>query len=338
MTLQLLIPGLVWPSPAARELTGGLSLPALETLLRLGRCLAGPPQSSESALARAFDLDEDSFPVAPLRRLGELDTDDTEGEWICADPVHLHFARERMLLADAGDLALDPTETKALIDAINAHFTDLEAELLRFEARSPQRWYLRLKSPPRARFKPLNEAIGRPVENFLPQGDDEQRWCRLINECQILLHNHPVNQARRAQGRPTINSLWFWGPGHLPRRTAAPAPVICTDDPLARGLARAAGMQVLEFGDKLPSQDAMVFATSLLRPSLYLDIDSWRTELEKLEASCFKPALTALRKRRLSAVHISAPGDRATLELHIRPLDLYRLWRKPCTLESLLPG
>lgn len=332
--LKLLIPGLVWPSAAVRELTDGLALPAMETLLGLGRCIAGPPQTFESALARAFELDETSLPVAALRRLGERDQDDAEGEWICADPVHLHFAREHMLLADAGDLELDSTEATALIEAINDHFIGAEAEFVRFEARSTRRWYLHLKSRPLASFTPLHEAVGRPVENFLPQGDDGQRWCRFINECQILLHNHPVNQTRQAQGRPTINSIWFWGPGSLPKRTTAPAAVIRAEDPLTRGLARAAGVRPEKLGGRLPAQDAFVVCTSLLRPSLYLDIDTWRTELEKLEAGWFKPALTALRKRKLSSLRINAPGDRATLELHIRPLDLLKIWRKPRSLES----
>ena len=336
--LQLLIPGLVWPSPAARELTGGLSLPALETLLGMGQCSDSPSCSFESSLARCFDLDDTSFPVAPLRRLGERDTANVEGEWICADPVHLHFAREHMLLADSGDLGLDSSEANALIDTLNDHFIGTENDFIRFEARSTRRWYLRLKSPLRAHFTPLNEAVSRPVDNFMPQGDDAQRWCRLINECQILLHNHPVNQARQSEGRPTINSLWFWGSGHLPKRIAAPAPVIRAQDPLTRGLARAAGVRPEKLSGRLPAQDAFIVSTSLLRPSLYLDIDTWRSELEQLEASWFRPALTALQKRQLSSLHLSAPGDRVTLDLHVRPFDLYKFWRKPRSLESLLPG
>ena len=334
--LQLLVPGLVWPSPAARGVTEGLALPALETLLGLGRCVAGPPQSYESALARAFELDEGTLPIAALRRLGERDKDDAEGEWICADPVHLHFAREQMLLADAGDLGLDSTEANALIDALNDHFIGTEAEFVRFEARSTRRWYLHLKSLPLARFTPLHEAVGRPLDSFLPQGDDGQRWCHYMNECQVLLHNHPVNQKRQAQGRPTINSIWFWGPGHLPKHCGAPAPVIRAEDPLTRGLARSAGIRPEKLGGRLPAQDAFVVSANLLRPSLYLDIDTWRAELEQLEAGWFKPALTALRKRRLSSLRISAPGDRATLELHVRPFDLFKFWRKPRPLESCL--
>ncbi len=334
--LRLIIPGLVWPSPAVREPTGGLGLPALETLLGLGRVHSDEPQSFEAALASAFELDQRSFPAAALRRLGESDIANAEGEWVCADPVHLHFAREHMLLADAGDLALDLAEARALVETLNAHFIGAEPGFVGFEASTALRWYLRLKSPPQARFTPLGETVGRRIDNFLPQGDDGQRWCRVINECQILLHNHPVNQARQADSRPTINSLWFWGPGHLPRHVRAPAPLVRATDPLTRGLARAAGANLEDSANRLPERDALVVDTGLLRPSLYLDIDTWRTALETLEARWFQPALETLRTRRISSLSIYAPGDRATLSVQLRSIDLLKLWRRPRSLEKTL--
>lgn len=334
--LQLIIPGLVWPSAAARELTGGLALPALETFLGRGHVEAGEPQSFEIALSYAFKVNEPVLPAAALRRLGEADTTEAEGEWLCADPVHLHFAREHMLLADAGDLGLDMTEARALVETLNAHFIGTESGFVGFEASTTLRWYLSLTSPPLARFTPLDDAIGRRMDNFLPQGDDGQRWCQIINECQILLHNHPVNQARQADGRPTINSLWFWGPGRVPRPVRAPAPLIHATDPLTRGLARAAGARLEDSGHQLPKEDALVVDTGLLRPSLYLDIDTWRTALQALETRWFQPALEALRTRRISSLSLCAPGDRATLSVQLRSIDLLKLWRRPRSLENTL--
>ena len=41
---------------------------------------------------------------------------------------------------------------------------------------------------------------------------------------QMLLYNHPVNDARSAQGRWTVNSFWVHGAGVLPNKPASPAP------------------------------------------------------------------------------------------------------------------
>ena len=42
----------------------------------------------------------------------------------------------------------------------------------------------------------------------------------LLNEVQVLLHQHPLNAARQTRGLPPVNSVWFWGAGRLP----APGP------------------------------------------------------------------------------------------------------------------
>ena len=36
---------------------------------------------------------------------------------------------------------------------------------------------------------------------------------RLMTELQMLLHEHPVNEARAARGVPTVNAVWLWGGG-----------------------------------------------------------------------------------------------------------------------------
>ena len=42
---------------------------------------------------------------------------------------------------------------------------------------------------------------------------------RLQNEMQMLLYTHPLNDARDAQGLPTVNSFWISGSGILPPGT-----------------------------------------------------------------------------------------------------------------------
>jgi hypothetical protein len=46
-------------------------------------------------------------PFGALRLLGEGNDDARSGHWLCADPVHLRFHQERIILADAGAFELD---------------------------------------------------------------------------------------------------------------------------------------------------------------------------------------------------------------------------------------
>lgn len=55
----------------------------------------------------------------------------------------------------------------------------------------------------------LDYAQSDILEAFLPSGRDLKRWQKLLTELQMLLHTHPVNQARVARGERPINSLWL---------------------------------------------------------------------------------------------------------------------------------
>jgi hypothetical protein len=349
MQLHLVLPGLVWPSAQASGLGAGLDTPALEYLLGHANIENSAGASFERWLGRAFGLTGATLPHAALRRLGEDDRADVTGEWLCADPVHLHFARERLLLADAADLDITDAEAAALIDGLNGFLTDDETDFIAFEAGAPTRWYLRLNAPVRAHFAVLNDVVGRPVSQFLPEGEHGLRWQRLGNELQVFLHNHPVNQAREATGQRTINSVWFWGAGALPASAPTPpAARVFANDVLSRGLARAAGVEPetatalsavtgrsARMTSQSPRDHALVVLDALHRPSLYLDLDTWRIRLAELEAQWFAPLVAALKSGRITNVRISAPGDQRSVELKLRTADVWKFWRRSRPLESL---
>lgn len=338
MPIHLVIPGLLWPRASLTGPASDLELPALARLLGTGQRRTADFEPLDRQLARLLGhraAHDRSPPLAALRRLGEDDppVDAGSGEWLCADPVNVSFAREHLLLNDfpPGELAGD--EVAALVEALNAAFPDLG----RFEACSDRRWYLRVAEPPRATLFPLHDVVGRPVQHFLPEGDDARLWRRTMNEVQVLLHNHPVNQAREAAGRRTANSVWFWGAGSL-AAPAAPLPLaVQSSDPLTRGFVRAAGAE-----PKRPDFDAavreptLVVLDDLLEASRHLDLDRWRDHLVALERDWFAPLLDALGNGRVDSVRLTAPGDRQTLELEVRRSDRWKLWRKPLPFDALL--
>lgn len=347
MHLHLAIPGLTWPNASTAQLSRDLALPALTLLLRHARLHQAPGQSFEDWLADAFGMPQapNTPPAfAALRRLGEDAAMPAPGEWLCADPVQLHFAREHLLLTDATDFDLQPDEAAAFIDALNVFFAD-EPGLLGFEACAPTRWYLRVDAPVGAAFTPLGEVVGRPVAPSAPKGDEARRWQRIANDIQVLLHNHPLNAAREARGQPRINSVWLWGQGSLPTATttAPPAASIFSSNALARGFARAAGGDAAvpppHLPDALPpGRDTLVVLDTLHRAALHLDADAWRAGLLDLETNWFAPLLAALRNRRIASLHLSAPGDTCTAELHLRGRDLWKFWHRPRALADLTPN
>ncbi len=45
-------------------------------------------------------------------------------------------------------------------------------------------------------FTPPHDITGKSIEDYLPKGDGAEELMHLMNSAQLLLHNHPVNQAR----------------------------------------------------------------------------------------------------------------------------------------------
>jgi hypothetical protein len=328
--IHLVVPGLLWPRESVADVTRGLELPALHTLLGRGRRARGPAVSAERWLCEAFGVQGDELPFGALRLLGEGLQPGADA-WLCADPAHLRFARDTLVIGGVPDLA--QAEADQLVATLNAHL----AEYGEFLAPHPQRWYLRLARAPRIATHPPSTVVGRTLEPFLPQGDEAHDWRRLINEAQVILHNHPLNAAREAEGRPTANSLWLWGAGPLPERVAAPAARIHAAHPLASGLARQAGVPAAApprgFGDAVPQ--GLTFLETLAEPAQRLDAAAWRTGLTELEARWFAPLLAALKARRLDGLRLTALGDEATVDVSIGPGDLWKLWRRPRTLAEL---
>lgn len=194
MQFHLVLPGLGWAIGPSAALP---ALPALAALLGHARHSWLPASAPETWLAARFGLETSRLPYAGLRRAGEATPPGADAHWLCVDPVHLHFAREHLLLADASMLAIRRDEADALIKGLNDTFADIG----RFEAPTPERWYLALPDEPQPFFHPLADVNGRPVQLFMPEGNDIARWARLTNEIEVWLYNHPVNAARSGMSR-----------------------------------------------------------------------------------------------------------------------------------------
>ena len=215
-----LVPHL-FPAPPLLQAVQGLRLPALEALLGRGSRQPCAAEGVEAALCEALGITrQQDWPLAPatLRADGGVAGD---AYWLRADPVHLRVMRDRIVLADSESLELSRQEADALATSIGDHFG---AELSPLSLH-PQRWYLRFPTAPRLVTTPLSVAVGRDIEPLLPHGRDAMRFRTLSNELQMLLHAHPVNQAREARGELAVNSLWLWGGGRLPACAAFPSPI-----------------------------------------------------------------------------------------------------------------
>jgi hypothetical protein len=330
MHCELIVPGLFSGPPRAR-------VPALELLLARGRGSSAASQSLEAWLHDAFALESQPF-AAGAATLLAAGGEPGEACWARADPVHLRLMRDRLIVAPSAAFKLSLEEAQGLIDSLNRHF----GGALSLQAAQADRWCARLDSDVAFDAAAPIEVAGRDVDVTLRIGGDAgKRWGKLLNEVQMLLHAHPVNQAREARGEAAVNSLWLWGVGRVPKVPACRWQSVAAADPVALGLAQLAGARprplpasAQAWLERSPEEGRHLVILDVLRAPLALGQTAEYSEcVEVLESQWFAPLLAALRGGRAGMITVAVP-DCAGASFETIRGDLRRFWRRRKALEA----
>ena len=317
MPLDLLIPGLL-PGADAPAALREARLPLAERWLAAARLENVAAGDAAEWLAREFALPAPA-PIAAIALSGE--GFEAAGTWVRADPVHLRIDREALRMHGPASLAIERSEADALVAMLQAHF---ERDGLSFTAPAPERWYVRVESGD----VPVNVP-----SSALPQSNGAMNWSRALTEAQMLLGAHAVNVEREAQGRPAINSLWFWGGGERPAHGGVtPYAAIHAEDVFARGLAvlsnarlAAEPAKASDLGDE--ASNVLAVIGTLQRALERFDVEAWLAAGERLEADWFADLDAA--KKRFGSVRLVLPGGARTLVARLERPSLLQRLRKP---------
>lgn len=166
-------------------------------------------------------------------------------------PVHLHAARDHLVLWPPEALAVSDKEASALFDAASAWLKD---EPIGLRQLSPILWELSESDPSSTRFQTLvaassTRARGRNIDLWLPRGPSARTWRRLMNEVQMLWHTHPVNERRASLGQHPVNALWL--EGSVPLAAHQAFDVVASTNPVLMGVADFSGAQLVSPEDAL---------------------------------------------------------------------------------------
>lgn len=329
MHCELVVPGLFAAAPAARA-------PALEMLLARGRCASTESQRLETWLREAFGFGEKPLPAGALTLLGAGEDPGTDC-WSRADPVDLRLLRDRVILVPGAALRIREEEANALCEALNGHFGSRMA----LRVVGADRWVARFEDDVDIGADSPLELAGRDVELARPAAAGASFSHRMLNEAQMVLHAHPVNEAREARGEPAINSVWLWGAGRAPQVKSERWHSVSADDPLALGLARAAGVRHRALGgsagewlERMPEDGRHLIVLDALRVPLALGATGeYQDALAAIENHWAAPLLAALRAGRVGMVSIHVPDGAECASYETIRGDLRRFWRRPKPLE-----
>jgi hypothetical protein len=322
--MHLIVPYLF---PSAKFLQAALQdlrLPALETLVARGRRHTQIPQGIEGALCRAWGIEKQTdWPWAAMSLVAEGGSAD-QGYWLRADPAHIRIQSDKLILLGNELLNISPSEAATLCADLNTHFGD-ELELRPMQ---PGRWYWRFNRDPEIETTPLSLAAGRHIDPLLPNGSEALKWRALLNEIQMLLFSHPINQEREARGLPSINSIWLWGGGRTSQPASFSKRFYCADDHLA-SIAKHLGIQTQTWSGKLDEIDThgLALVNLLETEGQYGDVLGWRDTMKKMDAEWFSRLI-----KTGTALKIEDPISGT--ELDYAPSDQWKIWRRAKPLAT----
>jgi hypothetical protein len=293
----------------------------------------------ETWLARRFGLEEalkqhGSPPVAAsLMQLHGIPVN--AGLWFVAQPVHIHIARDHLVLTDPRQLTLTEKESLALFDIAKPLFAEAGHDLRYGNADC---WFLRADQWNELQTSTPDAAGGHNIDLWMPKGPGERAWRKVQNEVQMHWFSHALNANREAQGLKPVNSLWLWGA----EDAALPMPAPYTATFNLRGWMRAFSKNIGDSKDVVsakqiiaakPEQGLLVL-DNLLEAALSNNWAEWLDRLRALEHEWFTPLLKALKAGALSRVSLIITNDTRISRFTVTRSSLRKFWVQP-SLRSL---
>jgi hypothetical protein len=220
--MHLLIPFAAPLAEAGRQAARTLQLPHLAELLGRWREVQRDPNVGigdewslspphERALALALGLQGGSGLLPWAARAAQADGVATADlAWALLSPTHWHVGTDQVSLIDPDALMLDDGASQALFKAVSPLFT---SEGMALHYGHALRWYAAHESFTGLATASLDRVVGRNVDAWLGSAPAARRLRRLQSEVQMLLHTHPVNDARESRGLLPVNSFWLSGCG-----------------------------------------------------------------------------------------------------------------------------
>ena len=131
----------------------------------------------------------------------------SETVWL-AELSAISVGREGATIAHPASFEVTADEADALFDAVSGLWADRAISALPLNNRQWRIWL-----DPSASTRSLTPAAMAEMRlsDWWPQEDSLREWRRLLNEIQMVWHDHPVNLARAERGEMPINSLWLFG-------------------------------------------------------------------------------------------------------------------------------
>ena len=300
----LLLPFALPPAQHAKDLIAALHAPSLAILLARAAEL---PELRFDGFAAAlphemllYGSGTDNSPPLAHPTMQRLGMPPQEGYWFMLQPVHLHIARDHLVLTDQRHMVINEDESRTLFDSAAPLFQELGYDVRFGDARH---WFVRADDWHGLRTTTPDAAVGHNIDVWLPAGEHARAWRKLHNEVQMLWHGQPLNETRELHGQPRINALWLWG-GGSPEQSVEMHQEIITDE-------------------------------ALITSALADDWGRWLTTMQDLDQAIIAPHLHKLQSNDIDSLTLQLSDATRVRRWRATRFGLKKFWRTP-SLANLL--
>ena len=325
---------LPWLQAALAEASANGALPAMQALRWLGG--RGRLQSGEPRPWREWLLDPvggadvlERWPAGAAMAIENGLASAGSGSWCMAQPVHLAAGLDHLRLAPLTQATPTLDEAGELGACVSSHFGTDELTVAAFVQGA---WILRFARSIDCSTQPPDAVAGHSVHDFMPAGRDGARIRSLMNEIQMLLHEHPVNLRRERARQLPVNGWWLWGFGNTAAAASARASAdrvdhfsLRTDDRWLRAVWHTLG------GD---GGDIAAVAGDVLRGDMLIALSqppAGRTEgsLASVDAGLLSVLASNVRAGAIRSVDVLAGSATLRIESSAR----LQFWRRPVAVS-----
>jgi len=180
-----------------------------------------PPH--ERFLAQCRGITDESPPLAAWR-LRATGHEPGDAAWALLTPAHFAVGTEGVTALGPATLDLSEDESRAFLEALAVALFPAD-QGWRSAWLSPGEWAIAHDDLDGLAAASIDRVLNRGVETWYPRA---RRLRTLLNEVQMLLHDHPLNQTREARRQRPLNAVWISGCGR-DRGAALPSDLIVDD-------------------------------------------------------------------------------------------------------------
>lgn len=327
--ITLLMPGCI-PS---QDLFVGQNFPHLLKILSRSTATQTSILSYEKQLLNLFSLQEATLPVAALIAFYQGLLSIEQSEYLCCiDFVNFKTDSHSVYLKKSLNNELSIDESKKLIKEIEpfmvpeySYITTQKSNI--FKVNCSTSFFA----------NPLWEMLGKSLHLQLPSGAKSSNMHRLMTEIQMLLNASAINQQRMLNDLLSVDGVWMWGGGQLPKSAKTDFDVVLSNEPYVGGLAKLAQVPFfsLEALPKVTSNNQhehiLIVDTHLQSLLQQGEMEEWQLAMEQYEIKYFSTVQKLFADKRCAVFHFNDGNGKI---YSLTPLRRHFFWRNHKNLAS----